>query len=145
MRTTYMAKPSDVTSQWWVIDGSGLPLGRVASEVAILLRGKHKPIFTPHLDTGDHVIIINAEKIVLTGNKLQTKMYYRHSGYPGGFKQTDYGTLMQTRPEKAMEMAVRGMLPHTRLGRAMMKKVRICRGSEHGHQAQKPEAWTVRD
>lgn len=145
MRTTYMAKPSEVTSKWWVVDASGLPLGRVASEVAILLRGKHKPIFTPHIDTGDHVIVINADKILLTGNKAQTKMYYRHSGYPGGFKQTDYGTLMQTRPTKAMEMAVKGMLPHTRLGRAMMKKVRIYAGTEHGHQAQKPEAWTVRD
>lgn len=145
MRTTYMAKPSEVISKWWVVDASGLPLGRVASEVAILLRGKHKPTFTPHIDTGDHVIVINADKVLLTGNKAQTKMYYRHSGYPGGFKQTDYGTLMQTRPTKAMEMAVKGMLQHNRLGRAMMKKVRIYAGTEHGHQAQKPEPWTVRD
>lgn len=144
MRTTYMAKPSEVTSNWWVIDGTGLALGRLASEVARLLRGKHKPIFTPHMDTGDHVIIINADKVVLTGNKLQTKLYFRHSGYPGGAKFMDYGTLMQTKPEKAVEMAVKGMLQHNRLGRAMMKKLRVYRGAEHEHQAQKPEVWTVR-
>lgn len=144
MRTTYMAKPSEVTSKWWVIDGTGLPLGRLASEVARLLRGKHKPIFTPHMDAGDHVIIINAEKVVLTGNKLKTKLYFRHSGYPGGAKFMDYGTLMQTKPERAVEMAVKGMLPHNRLGRATMKKLRVYSGAEHQHQAQLPEAWTVR-
>ncbi len=142
MQTTYMAKPSEVEKKWYVLDAEGKSLGRVATEAARLLRGKHKPIFTPHLDTGDYVIIINAEKTVLTGDKLNKKMYHRHSGYPGGLKSIPYSKLMETRPELAMEKAIRGMIPHNRLGRQLMKKVRIYKGAEHSQQAQQPEVWT---
>ena len=141
MNTTYMAKPSEVESKWYILDAEGKSLGRVASEAARLLRGKHKPIYTPHIDTGDHVIVINAEKAILTGKKLDQKFAYRHSGYPGGLKSISYRKLMETKPELAMEYAIKGMIPHTRLGRAMMKKVRIYAGAEHAHQAQKPEVW----
>ena len=144
MRTTYMAKPADVESKWWVIDAEGQVLGRVAAEVATLLRGKHKPTFTPHVNCGDHVIIINADKIILTGHKLDQKLYKRYSGYPGGLRQTTYRVLMQTHPERALESAVKGMLPHTRLGRAMMKKCRIYASPDHPHQAQMPEVRTIR-
>ncbi len=142
MQTTYMAKPSEVEKKWYVLDAEGKSLGRVATEAARLLRGKHKPIFTPHLDTGDYVIVINAEKAVLTGDKLNKKMYHRHSGYPGGLKSMPYSKLMETRPELAMETAIKGMIPHNRLGRQLMKKVRIYKGAEHTQQAQKPEVWT---
>ncbi|MBM7853860.1 large subunit ribosomal protein L13 [Desulfohalotomaculum tongense] len=138
---TFMAKPEEVQRKWYVIDAEGKPLGRLAAEVARILRGKHKPTFTPHVDTGDHVIVVNAEKAVLTGNKLKKKMYYRHSGYPGGLKQMAYGEFMEKKPERAVEKAVKGMLPHNRLGRKMFKKLKVYRGSEHPHQAQKPEAW----
>lgn len=141
---TYMAKTADVERQWYVVDASGRPLGRVAAEVAAILRGKHKPIFTPHVDTGDFVIVINAEKAVLTGNKLLKKKYTYHTGYPGGLKQVDYQTLMKKNPEKAMEIAVKGMLPHNSLGRRMFKKLKVYRGPEHPHQAQKPVAWEFR-
>ena len=142
MQTTYMAKPSEVEKKWYVLEASDKPLGRVASEAARLLRGKHKPTFTPHIDTGDHVIVINAEKAILTGKKLDQKYYYHHSGYPGGIKSISYRRLMETKPELAMELAIKGMIPHNRLGRQIMKKVRVYRGEEHRHQAQKPEVWT---
>ncbi|SHG75333.1 LSU ribosomal protein L13P [Thermosyntropha lipolytica DSM 11003] len=141
---TYMAKPAEIERKWYVIDASGQPLGRLASEVAAILRGKHKPIYTPHVDTGDYVIVINAEKIVLTGDKLNKKMYRHHSGYPGGLKEMSYRDLLQKKPEKAIELAVKGMLPHNRLGRKMFKKLKVYRGSEHPHQAQKPEIRELR-
>jgi len=143
--STYFAKANEVERKWYVIDATGVPLGRLASEAARILRGKHKPIFTPHVDTGDHVIIINAEKVVLTGKKLQQKIYRRHSRYPGGLKETPYGILMQKMPERAVEHAVRGMLPHNRLGDKMYRKLKVYRGPDHPHQAQKPEVWTIRD
>ncbi|WP_296862933.1 50S ribosomal protein L13 [Thermosyntropha sp.] len=141
---TYMAKPAEIERKWYVIDASGQTLGRLASEVATILRGKHKPIYTPHVDTGDYVIIINAEKVVLTGNKLDEKLYRRHSGYPGGLKEMTYREFLQKKPEKAIEVAVKGMLPHNRLGRKMFKKLKVYRGSEHPHQAQKPEIRELR-
>ena len=133
-----MAKNQEVQRKWYV-DASGKPLGRLASEVAKILRGKHKPIYTPHVDTGDHVIVINASKVVLTGDKLNQKMHRRHSGYPGGLKEISYKHLMQKFPERAIELAVKGMLPKNSLGRAMYKKLKVYAGSEHSHQAQKPE------
>ncbi len=139
-----MAKPLEVERKWYLIDASGQTLGRLASEVATLLRGKHKPEYTPHVDTGDFVIIINAEKIVLTGNKLDQKKYRHHSGYPGGLKETSYRELLNKRPEKAIEVAVRGMLPKNRLGRKLFTKLKVYRGSEHPHQAQKPEVRELR-
>lgn len=142
MQTTYMAKPSEVEKKWYILDAADKPLGRVATEAARLLRGKHKPTFTPHIDTGDNIIVINAEKAVLSGNKLDQKYYYHHSGYPGGIKSISYRRLMETKPELAVELAIKGMIPHNRLGRQIMKKVRIYRGAEHCHQAQKPEVWT---
>lgn len=138
---TYMATPKDIERKWYILDAANKPLGRLATEAARLLRGKHKPIFTPHLDTGDHVIIINAEKVVLTGNKLQQKQYHKHSGYPGGLKSINYETLMASKPERAVEKAVKGMIPHNRLGRQIMQKIRIYRGNEHPHMAQMPEVW----
>jgi large subunit ribosomal protein L13 len=138
---TYMATPKDIERKWYILDAANKPLGRVATEAARLLRGKHKPIFTPHLDTGDHVIVINAEKVVLTGNKLTQKKLYRHSGFPGGLKAVDYETLLATKPERAIEKAVKGMIPHNRLGRQVMKKIRVYRGGEHPHAAQMPEVW----
>ncbi|MGR6837463.1 50S ribosomal protein L13 [Syntrophomonas erecta] len=141
---TYMAKPAEVDRQWYVIDASGQTLGRLASEVAAILRGKHKPTFTPHVDTGDFVIVINAEQIRLTGNKLLQKKYRYHTGYPGGLKEIDYKSLLQKKPEKAIEIAVKGMLPHNRLGDKMFKKLKVYRGSEHPHQAQKPEVRELR-
>ncbi len=141
---TYMAKPAEVEHKWYVIDASGQTLGRISSEVASILRGKHKPTYTPHVDTGDFVIIINAEKVKLTGDKLNQKMYRHHTGYPGGLKEMDYRTLLQKKPERAIETAVKGMLPHNRLGNMMYKKLKVYRGSEHPHQAQKPEVRELR-
>lgn len=138
---TYMAKPAEIEKKWYVLDAAGKPLGRVASEAARLLRGKHKPIFTPHIDTGDFVIIINADKAVLTGNKLLQKKYYHYSGYPGGLKTITYKDMMQYRPVQAMEEAVKGMLPHNRLGRDQFGKLKVYAGPEHRHAAQKPETW----
>lgn len=143
--STYMAKANDIQRKWYIIDAADKPLGRVATEVARLLRGKHKPVFTPHVDTGDHVIVINAEKVVLTGKKREQKLYVRHSGYPGGLKTMNYETLLRQKPERAMEKAVKGMLPHNRLGRAMLKKLKIYSGTEHPHQAQMPEVWQIRE
>lgn len=141
---TYMAKPLEIERKWYVIDASGQTLGRLASEVASILRGKHKPTYTPHVDTGDFVIVINADKIVLSGNKLDQKMYRRHSGYPGGLKEMTYRNLLAKKPEKAIEIAVKGMLPKNRLGRKMFTKLKVYRGSEHPHQAQKPEVRELR-
>lgn len=141
---SFMARAETVERKWLVIDAAGKSLGRVAAEVASILRGKHKPIYTPNVDCGDFVIVVNADAIVLTGNKLQQKMYTYHSGYPGGLKQVDYQTLMNKKPEKALEVAVKGMLPHNRLGRQMFKKLKVYRGSEHPHQSQKPEVWELR-
>ncbi|MGB9905482.1 MAG: 50S ribosomal protein L13 [Desulfotomaculales bacterium] len=143
MQKTYMAKPGEVQRKWYVLDGRGKSLGRLAAEAARLLRGKHKPQFTPHVDTGDHVIVINADKVVLTGNKLQKKLYVHHTGHPGGLKVTNYATLMKAKPEFAVRKAIVGMLPHNRLGAAMAKKLRVYGGPDHPHQAQKPEVWPL--
>jgi large subunit ribosomal protein L13 len=136
---TYSPRPRDIERRWYVIDASGAVLGRLSSEVAAILRGKHKPIFAPHLDTGDHVIVVNAKGVQLTGDKDKTKVAYRHSGYPGGLTATSYGRLLETRPAFAVEKAVRGMLPKNRLGRAMFKKLQVYAGPEHPHQAQRPQ------
>jgi large subunit ribosomal protein L13 len=140
---TYMAKAKEVNRKWYLIDADGKPLGRLASGVAQILRGKHKPIFTPHVDVGDHVIIINAAKVHLTGNKLAQKKLYRHSGYPGGLKEMNYQTLLDRFPERAVYKAVKGMLPRNKLGRQMIKKLRVYRNAEHPHQAQLPEKWEM--
>jgi len=141
MRTTYMAKPNEVERKWYIIDAAGKPLGRIATEAATILRGKHKPTFTPNVDCGDHVIILNAKDVVLTGKKLDQKEYIRHSRFPGGLKRTKYRDLLATKPEIALEVAVKGMIPHNRLGKQMFKKLKVYSGSEHPHQAQKPEVW----
>ncbi len=138
---TYMAKAQEIDRKWFVLDATNKPLGRLATEAARLLRGKHKPTFTPNMDTGDFVIIINADKAILTGKKLDQKIMYRHTGYPGGLKQESYRRLMAEKPERAVEAAVRGMLPKNRLGRKMIKKMKVYAGPEHKHQAQQPEAW----
>ena len=144
MRTTYMAKANEVERKWLLIDAEGKTLGRLASEAAALIRGKHKPQFTPHLDTGDFVVIINADKIVLTGNKLADKKYYRHSGYSGGLKVTPAGEMLQKKPERMIELAVHGMLPKNRLGNKMKLKLKVYAGAEHPHQAQNPEVYELR-
>lgn len=136
---SYMAKPGSVERKWYLVDADGMVFGRLASQVASILRGKNKPEFTPHVDTGDYVIIINAEKAVFTGNKLSQKIYYRHSGYMGHIKETKYEHLMQEKPEFAMYEAIRRMLPKNKLGHQMLTKVRIFKGAEHDHAAQKPE------
>jgi len=135
---TFNVKKEEIIKDWCVVDGQGKILGRLASEIASRLRGKHKPIYTPHLDTGDFVIVVNAEKIRLTGNKLANKIYYRHSGYPGGLTETTAGKLLQEKPEDVLKIAVRGMLPKNTLGRAMLKKLKIYKGPEHPHDAQCP-------
>ncbi len=142
--TTYSAKKSEIESKWYIIDASGKPLGRVATEAAKLLKGKHKPTYTPTIDTGDHVIIINCKEAVLTGKKLDQKVYRHHSGFIGGMKETSARVMMENTPEKAMMHAVKGMLPHTRLGRQMIKKLRVYSGEEHENIAQKPEVWEVK-
>ncbi|HHU52166.1 MAG TPA: 50S ribosomal protein L13 [Firmicutes bacterium] len=138
---TYLAKTGEVNSNWYVIDANGKTLGRLATTIANILRGKHKPEFTPHVDCGDHVIVINAEKVVLTGKKLDQKKYITHSMYPGGLKETLYRHLMQKKPELVIEEAVKGMLPRTRLGRAQLKKLKVYRGAEHPHAAQQPKPY----
>ncbi len=137
--STYVAKPADIQRKWFVVDADGLTLGRLASEVAKILRGKTKPEYTPFLDTGDYVIVINAAKIVLTGNKLDQKLYRYHTLYPGGLKEIKYRVMMQKKPEKVLELAVKGMLPKNALGRAMFKKLKVYAGAEHEQAAQKPE------
>lgn len=140
---TFTPKPGDVERSWYVIDAEDVVLGRLASQAAQLLRGKHKPVFAPHVDAGDFVIIINAEKVALTGNKRETKLAYRHSGYPGGLRGTKYSELLEKNPERAVEKAIKGMLPHTKLGAAQLKKLHVYRGAEHPHAAQKPETFTI--
>ena len=140
---TFMAKAEQVQRKWYIVDAEGMPLGRLASEVAKVLRGKNKPTYTPHVDTGDHVIVLNAEKVELTGKKLEQKLYRYHTGFPGGLKEVKYKHLMERRPEKAIELAVKGMLPKNSLGRAMFRKLNVYKGTEHGHEAQKPEVLTL--
>ena len=144
MKTTFMANAANIERKWYVVDAAGQTVGRLAAEVAKVLRGKNKPTFTPHVDTGDFVIVINAEKAVFTGKKLTDKMYFRHSGYPGGTTFTAAGKLMEKAPEKVIEKAVRGMLPKNRLGAQMYRKLNVYAGSEHPHAAQKPE-WLALD
>jgi large subunit ribosomal protein L13 len=143
MMKTYSPKPEHIERSWYVMDASGQVLGRLASEVATLLRGKHKPIFAPHMDTGDHVVVINADKVELSGNKAQDKFAYRHSGYPGGITGIRYADLLATRPVAAVEKAVRGMLPKNRLGRQQIKKLHVVAGAEHPHAAQMPVELAV--
>ena len=140
---TYMATPSTIERKWYVVDAADKTLGRLAAEVANVLRGKHKPTFTPHMDTGDHVIIINADKVRLTGKKLVQKVYFRHSGYLGGDKYTKAGDMLAKNPVRMVELAVRGMVPHNRLGSQIIKKLHVYAGSEHPHAAQKPEVLTI--
>ncbi|MBE5820833.1 MAG: 50S ribosomal protein L13 [Clostridiales bacterium] len=141
---TYTAKLSEIERKWYIIDASNKPLGRVAAEAAKLLRGKHKPTFTPNLDTGDHVIILNCKEVILTGKKLDQKIYRHHTGYVGNMKETSARSMLDKNPEKAMMLAIKGMLPKNSLGRKMLTKVRIYAGSEHENQAQKPEIWEVK-
>ena len=136
---TFSAKPHEVERQWFVVDAQGQTLGRLATQVATILRGKHKPIYTPHVDCGDYVIVVNANQIHVTGQKLDQKMYYRHSGYPGGLKQISLRRRLETHPERVIESAVRGMLPKNRLGRKMFKKLKVYAGSDHPHEAQQPK------
>jgi large subunit ribosomal protein L13 len=140
---TFSPKAADIQRRWHVIDASDIVLGRLASQTAILLRGKHKPIFAPHVDTGDFVIIVNASKVALTGNKLADKRAYRHSGYPGGLRAVAYSDLMATNPERAVTKAVKGMLPKNSLGRQMLSKLKVYAGPEHPHQAQQPVAFEI--
>lgn len=140
---TYMASPAEVDRKWYVVDADGCTLGRLASEIAKILRGKNKPTFTPHIDTGDNVIVINAEKIAVSGNKLEQKTYFRHSQYVGGVTETKLSEMLEKKPEKVIELAVKGMLPKGPLGRQMYKKLYVYAGPEHKHEAQKPEAITL--
>ena len=139
---TYMANPDKIERKWYVVDAEGQTLGRLAAEVAKVLRGKNKPVFTPHVDTGDYVIVVNADKVKVTGKKLEQKIYYHHSDYVGGMKETTLKEMMAKKPEAVIELAVKGMLPKGPLGRAMIKKLHVYAGPEHGHQAQKPEVLT---
>jgi len=143
---THQVTPDQIVRRWYLVDAEGQTLGRLASRVAQILRGKHKPIYTPHMDTGDHVLVVNAEKVRLTGKKLDQKRYYRHSGYPGGLKETPIRRMLETHPERVLELAIKGMMPKGKLGRAMTRKLRVYAGSEHPHRAQQPvsidlEAW----
>lgn len=144
MRTTFMANEANIERKWHVVDAAGERLGRLSSEVATILRGKHKPTYTPHVDTGDHVIIINAEKIELTGKKLTDKIYYRHSGHPGGLSERNAEEMIEKFPERMLELSIKGMLPKGPLGRQMAKKLHVYKGPEHKNQAQKPEVYTLR-
>ncbi|MCK9273703.1 MAG: 50S ribosomal protein L13 [Syntrophales bacterium] len=140
---TYSAKKKDISETWRLVDADGQVLGRLASEIAKRLRGKHHPVYTPHIDTGDFIVVVNAEKIVLTGKKLTDKKYYRHSGYPGGLKTTSAKELLDQDPEAVLKFAVKGMLPKNSLGRQMLKKLKVYRGSEHPHEAQRPEKLEI--
>ena len=140
---TFSAKKNEIERKWYLIDANGKILGRLASEIASRLRGKHNPIYTPHMDTGDFVIVINAEKVILTGKKLKQKVYYRHSGYPGGIKSITAEKLQQKKPEDLINLVVKGMLPKNSLGRSMIKKLKVYAGEEHPHQAQNPEVLTI--
>lgn len=141
--STYMAKPEAVERKWYILDAAGKPLGRTAAQAAVLLRGKHKPTFTPHVDCGDHVIIINAAQAILTGNKLEKKYYRHHTGYVGGLKEVQYKKMMAETPERAMMLAVKGMIPDTTIGRKALTRCRVYKDAEHRHAAQKPQAWTL--
>jgi large subunit ribosomal protein L13 len=143
MKTTISAKAEDIQRDWYVIDAQGQTLGRLASRIATLLRGKHKPIYTPHVDCGDYVIVVNAEKIHVTGQKMTQKIYYRHSGYPGGLKEVALRDQLKKFPDRVIESAVQGMLPHNRLGRKMFKKLKVYAGSDHPHQAQQPKEFAI--
>ena len=143
MTRTFSPKPADVQREWLVIDATDVVLGRLAAQAAALLRGKHKTTFAPHMDMGDHVIIVNADKVVLTGSKLTQKMDYRHSGYPGGLTATSYQDLMEKNPVRAVEKAIRGMLPKNTLGREQMSKLKVYTGGEHPHQAQQPKPFSI--
>jgi len=138
---TYMAKPGEVPRKWWIIDAKDKPLGRVASLAASILRGKHKPTYTPSVDMGDSVIIINASQVKLTGKKRDQKIFFTHSGYPGGARYTPYRIMLQKHPERVLEAAVKGMLPHNRLGRKLIKHLFVYKGASHPHEAQKPSVW----
>jgi large subunit ribosomal protein L13 len=140
---TFTPKDSDITRRWHVIDASDVVLGRLASHVAVLLRGKHKPIFAPHIDTGDFVVVVNASKVALSGSKLEQKHAYRHSGYPGGLRAVSYASLMASNPERAVEKAVRGMLPKNALGRKTLSKLKVYAGPDHPHQAQQPQPYEI--
>lgn len=140
---TYTAKPGDIQRQWYVVDAEGKTLGRLATEVATLLRGKHKPMYTPTIDCGDFVVIVNAEKVVVTGKKSEQKTYAHHTGWPGGFRQTTFNKLIGSKPERVIEHAVRGMLPHTKLGRAQYGKLKVYAGAEHPHASQQPQPYTI--
>ncbi|GAA1877601.1 50S ribosomal protein L13 [Pseudonocardia ailaonensis] len=140
---TYSPKPGDITHAWHVIDASDVVLGRLATHAATLLRGKHKPTYAPHMDTGDFVIIVNAEKIAVSGKKRDDKFVYRHSGFPGGLKQRSVGEMIESHPDKLVEKAIKGMLPHNRLGRAMAKKLKVYAGPSHPHEAQKPQPFEI--
>jgi large subunit ribosomal protein L13 len=140
---TISAKKSDIENKWWLVDAEGQTLGRLATSIASRLRGKHNPLFTPHVDTGDSVIVVNAEKIVLSGNKWEQKNYYRHSGYMGGLKTINARKLLEKRPEDLVRIAVKGMLPKNRLGRDLIKKLKVYAGAEHPHEAQKPETMVL--
>ena len=140
--SSYMQKPEQVERKWYIIDAAGKSLGRVAATAASILRGKHLPTFTPHVDCGDHVIILNAEQVVLTGNKINQKVRYYHTGWVGGIKEIHYNKLMAENPEKAVMYAVKGMLPNNTIGRSALTRLRVYKGAEHEHAAQKPEAWT---
>ncbi|MFW6034952.1 MAG: 50S ribosomal protein L13 [Halothermotrichaceae bacterium] len=137
--STFMAKPNEVERKWFVVDATDKTLGRLSTRIAEILRGKHKPTFTPHVDTGDFVVVVNAEKIKLTGNKWEQKKYYRHSEYPGGIKETPYKELVKKKPELIIELAVKGMLPHNKLAKKIIKKLKVYAGPDHPHQAQQPE------
>lgn len=139
MKRTYVTKPEDIQRKWYVVDAKGQTLGRLASEVAQVVRGKHKPIYTPAADVGDYVIVVNAEKVHVTGHKLDQKMYYRHSGYPGGLKEISLRRMLEEHPTRVIELAVRGMLPKNRLARKMIKKLKVYAGADHPHEAQQPE------
>lgn len=141
--STFMAKKEEIKRDWYVIDAADKPLGRLAAKVASILKGKHKPIYTPHVDTGDHVIIVNADKVVLTGKKLDKKIYYRHTLYPGGIKAETYRNFLKRSPEKAVYKAIWGMLPHNSLGRRMIKKLKIYSGPQHPHEAQQPKPLSL--
>jgi len=144
MSKTYMAKAQDIERKWYLVDATDIVLGRLSTEVASILRGKHKPTFTPHVDCGDYVIIVNAEKVAFTGKKLDEKIYFRHSGYPGGLKSRTAKVMLELQPEKVLEKAIRGMLPKNRLGEQMYRKLFVYAGPEHPHQAQKPEVLDLR-
>ncbi|MDP2714476.1 50S ribosomal protein L13 [Rheinheimera sp.] len=140
---TFTAKPESVTRDWFVVDATGKTLGRIATEIAARLRGKHKPEYTPHVDTGDYIIVVNAEKVAVTGNKAQNKMYYSHTGFPGGIKEISFEKLIAKKPEMVLELAIKGMLPKGPLGRAMFRKLKVYAGAEHQHAAQQPQVLDI--